>query len=241
MATAAPASPGRLDYYLVYASPVNGNSAVPEGILVEEFMLADDYSAAGLVSVGWSSPDRRWRASSDTSRRIRTDALLRRRVVPVARQTAEVFYRGLAGEDLPDEAALSAYCRVGAPMSMPAPLRLSAARVTAGFHETRLYRILFANELNPGALANLRAVWRMTTTGDPADPPVRVLGTAGRRIGGDAFSWDLRRLGAMDAWCVDLTVDLADSRDGAVGPLLRELTTTMRAQGLIPVTIDRFS
>ncbi|GAB3986465.1 hypothetical protein [Plantactinospora veratri] len=66
-----------------------------------------------------------------------------------------------------------------------------------------------------------------------------VVGTARRRVGADAFTWELRRIGAGAAWCLDLTADLAGSRDDAVGPLLRELTTAARIAGLIPVTIER--
>jgi hypothetical protein len=38
-----------------------------------------------------------------------------------------------------------------------------------------------------------------------------------------------------------VTVRLGGPSDAAVGPLLRELTAVMRAEGLIPVTIERFS
>ena len=53
--------------------------------------------------------------------------------------------------------------------------------------------------------------------------------------------WLLRRISLGAAWCLDLTANLAGDRGDALGPMLRALTTVMRAQGLIPVTIERFS
>ncbi|MFC5946231.1 hypothetical protein ACFPZ4_32830, partial [Micromonospora harpali] len=64
---------------------------------------------------------------------------------------------------------------------------------------------------------------------------------AGRRVGDDAFTWHLRRIGAGGPWCLDLTAELAGGRVDAVRPMLRELTTTLRMAGLLPVTVERFS
>jgi hypothetical protein len=229
-----------LDYYLICPrSPHDDDS--PEGIVVEEFVLGEDYSAIRLHSIGWSSNDRHWRKSAALSRAIRVDGNLRGRVRAIARDEAEVIYRRLGGGELPDEKALRTKFGDGEALPASAPLRLSRGQVPAGFHGTRLYRILFANELGPEGLANLAAAWRMTVTADIADPLARVIGTAHLRIGDDAFGWDLRRIGAGAAWGLDVTVNLAGSGDHTIGPLLRELTCVMREQGLIPVTIERFS
>ncbi|MEU2665566.1 hypothetical protein [Micromonospora sp. NPDC007220] len=234
-------SPPLLDYYLLYAVPVSGGKpAELEGILAEEFLLAEDHSAVGLVSTGWTVLDRRWCDASVTSQRIRADAGLRRRVMPVDRATAAAIYRETCGDELPSEATLRAHFIDRPAARMPGALRLSTPEARPGFHETRVYRILFANELSPDGLAALCASWQMSATGDVTDPGTRVVGTAGHRTRGDVFTWDLRRIGAGSAWCLDVTCELAGSRDETVGFLLRGLTTHMRAQGLIPVTVDRF-
>jgi hypothetical protein len=231
-------SPPQLDYYVICApASEGGGRGEPEGILAEEFLLADDHSAAGLVGAGWSSLDRHWRNASDTSRRVRADAALRSRVVPVSRSAAADLYRDLGGGDLPDETTLRTTFADAPVEPVPAPLRLGRPEVAPGFHETRIYRILFANDLGTDGLAAVRESWQMTCT----DPGAAVVGTARRRISGDLFVWDLRRIGGVGAWCLDVTVNLAGSDDEAVGLVLRGLTTQMRAQGLIPVTIDRFS
>jgi hypothetical protein len=237
-ALAARVPPPSLDYYLIYPQ---GPSTEPEGILVEEFVLTADYAAACLNSTGWTSSDRHWWNSSAFSRGVRVDADLRSRVAGVPRHEVELVYRRLGGGELPDEGTLRTYFRDGEPLATSAPLRLSRRQVAAGFHETRVYRILFANELGRDGLADLRATWQMTITGDFADPQARVIGTAHVRVGDDAFTWDLRRISLGAAWCLDLTANLAGDCADALGPLLRALTTVMRAQGLIPVTIERFS
>lgn len=211
----------------------------PEGLLAEEFLLSADYSSAGLVSGGWSRSQARWCDAAPTSRRLRVDAALRARVLPVGRTAAAAFYRDLCGADLPDEAALRA-CFGAPPAQLPPPLRLGGPAATPGFRETRVYRILFADELTPDGLAALSEAWQMPVTGDLSDPDVRVLGAVRRRVSGDAFRWDLRRVAAGAAWGLDVTCDLAGGRDEAVGVLLRGLTTQMRQQGMIPVTVDRF-
>jgi hypothetical protein len=218
-----------LHYYLVQ----------PDGLLVEEFLLATDYSSAGLVSSFWSRRESRWRDGADISRSVRLDAALRVQVVPVGRAAAAELYRSVCGVDLPDEAALRAHFG-DLPAPPPPPLRLGGPEATPGFRETRIYRILFVNELTQEGLDALSGAWQMPVTGDLADPEVRTLGAVRRQVSGDSFRWDLRRVAAGAAWGLDVTCDLAGERDEPVGVLLRGLTTQMRQQGLIPVTVDRF-
>jgi hypothetical protein len=223
-----------LHYYVVL-----DGAREPEGLLAEEFLFAADYSSAGLVSAGWSRPEGRWRNASATSQRLRGEAALRARVKPVGRAAAAAVYRDLCGADLPDESALRA-CFGDLPAQPPPPLRLSVPEAKPGFRETRVYRILFTDELTQDSLAALSEAWQMPVTGDPADPAVRTLGTVRRQVSGDAFRWDLRRVAAGAAWGLDVTCDLVGERDEAVGVLLSGLTTHMRQQGMIPVTVDRF-
>ena len=222
-------TPPPLDYYLV---------ARPDAILIEEFVFGPDRSAIGLDSVMWTGS---WLLSADFSRRLRLDAKLRARVTPVDRHGAEAAYRRLGGGelsgDLPGEETLRARFRDRLPMASAAPLRLTPPRVAEGFHDTRTYRILFADNLSEESIAALRARWRMT--GERGDG--RVIGTAQHRVGADVFTWDLRRIGPSVAWCLDVTVDLAGAGDDTVGPVLRELTSQMRSHGMIPVTVERFS
>lgn len=234
------ARPGQpsLDYYLIH--PDRGSATQPAGILVEEFVLAEDYSAVRLDSTGWTPKGRHWWSSAAFSRAVRINANLRGRVVATTRREAEITHRQLGGGELPAEETLRTYFHDGEPLSTSAPLRLRPDQVTAGFHDTRSYRILFANELDRDGLANLQATWRMAVTDDLADPRARIVGTAHLRVGDDAFTWDLRRIGPGVAWCLDLTTNLATGSGATIGPLLRELTTAMRTQGLIPVTIERF-
>ncbi|MER7271683.1 hypothetical protein [Micromonospora sp. WMMD712] len=245
----APAAPVRdavtasatLDYYLVHPGPAGGEPrGRPEGLVVEEFEHAADHSAARLHSAAWTPQDGGWWSSADFSRTMRLDAALRRRVVAVARPDAAAAYHELGGGDLPDEGTLRGHFHDPAPLAT-APLRLTPGHPAAGPGETRVYRVLFADALGPDGLAHLRATWRMTVAGDAADPGARVLGVARRRVGDDAFTWHLRRIGAGGPWCLDLTVDLAGDRDDTIRPMLRELTTTLRMRGLLPVTVERFS
>jgi hypothetical protein len=153
------------------------------------------------------------------SRRLRLDAGLRARVAFAGRGAAAELYRDLCGAHLPDEAALRA-CFGDPPASPSPPLRLGNPEATPGFRETRLYRILFVNDMAQGGLD--------------------ALSTVRRQLSRDAFRWDLRRVAAGAAWALDVTCDLAGERDEVVGVLLQGLTTQMRQQGLIPVTVDRF-
>ena len=223
-----------LHYYVVH-----DGAGEPDGLLAEEFLLAKDYSSAALVSSSWSRRDGCWRDAAATSRRLRLDAGLRAQLAPVGRAAAASLYWHLCGADLPNEAALRA-CFGGLPAQPPPPLRLNGPEATLGFRETRVYRILFVNKLTQDGLEVLSGAWQMPVTGDLADQEVRVLGEVRRQVSGDAFRWVLRRVAAGAAWGLDVTCDLAGERDEAVGVLLRGLTTQMRQQGLIPVTVDRF-
>ncbi|MFF3857431.1 hypothetical protein [Micromonospora sp. NPDC002575] len=230
-----------LDYYLVRPDPAGGaRRARPEGLIVEEFVFAADHSAVRLHSAAWTPQDGGWWSSAAFSRTMRLDAALRARVAAVDRRDAAAAYRELGGGELPDEGTLRGHFDDSTPLAT-APLPLTPGHPTAGFGETRVYRVLFADVLGPDGLAHLRTTWRMTVTGDAADPGARVLGVARRRVGDDAFTWHLRRIGAGGPWCLDLTVDLAGGRDDTVRPMLRELTTTLRMAGLLPVTVERFS
>jgi hypothetical protein len=216
-----------LDYYLIGSA---------DGLVVEEFVLADDHTAVGLRSTGWTAADRRWWSSAEFSRAMRADPALRTRVVAAERADVEVAYRRLGGGDLPDEPTLRGYFRDYEPLATSAPLLLGTGPVPDGYREKRLYRVLFAGELTPERLADLRAVWHMEAAGSE-----RVAGTARLPAGDDLFTWDLRRIGAGVAWCLDVTAFLRGGAGSALGPLLRELTATMRRHRLIPVTVDRFT
>jgi hypothetical protein len=238
-AAAAVAGAYALDYYLVL--PDSGTSTAPaDGIVVEEFVLADDHTAIGLDSAGWTAADGDWWSSAAFSREMRREPELRRRVVAVPRRDAEVVYRRLGGGELPGEAALRSRFHDREPLGDP-PLLLNSPEVPDGFHDKRLYRVLFAGDLGRDRLTHLQAIWRMTLCDDFADPRTRVVGTASLSVADDLFGWDLRRIGPGVAWSLDLTACLAGRSDDAVRPLLRELTTVMRHEGLIPATIERFS
>lgn len=222
-----------LDYYLISAGP--GDSG-PAGIVVEEFVLAGDFSVSGLDGAGWSPADGGWWSSADFTLSIRSDPNLRARVVAASRPEVETVYRRLGGAELPDEAALRGRFRDRAALATAAPLRLTPVAVPDGFHDRRVYRLLFAKELDAQQLPSLRDAWQMTFT----DTRTGVIGTAHRTVGSDRFTWELRRIGAGVAWSVDLTACLGGAGT-ALEPLLYELRTVMRRHGLIPVTVERFS
>lgn len=233
-----------------HGTAAHDTAARPDGIVVEEFVLAEDFSAIGLHSTGWTPAQVRdsagpsgaaWWSSRALSRGMRVDPALRARVVPVGRDDAEAAYRRLGGGDLPDETTLRTHFDDYEPLADSAPLHLGSDDVPDGFADKRVYRILFAKELSADRLANLVRLWRLAPVDDPTDPRARVLGTASRHVSDDVFTWDLRRIGAAVAWCVDLTAYLRDSSGSGIGPMLRELRTDMRRQGLIPVTVERFS
>jgi hypothetical protein len=234
-----PTEVSELDYYVIHP-PGGPGSGPPGGLLVEEFVLGPDHAAVRLDGAGWTAGEQRWWSAPALSRALRADPRVRARVTPVDRYGAEILHRRLGGADLPDEADLRARFEAGLPLDGSAPLRLDT-RTTSGFHETRSYRILCANAVTREGLARLAAAWRMTISEEAADPQARVIGTAHLRIGPDSFTWYLRRVGAGAAWCLDLTADLAGVRDDTVRPLLRRLVTVLRYQGLVPVTLERFS
>jgi len=205
-----------LDYYLVDGS----------GILVEEFVLGEDDAAVAIDNAGWT--DGRWWSSAAFSMNLRGDPRLRARVVPADRDEARLAYRRLGGGELPDEATLRGYFADPAPLPASAALRLDATPVPDGYRERRVYRVLFAGDLDPDGVAALRHRLRMPASGG-----------AGVAQAGDEFTWQLRRIGYGVAWCIDLTACL-NGDPARVRPLLRELTSAARGQGLIPVTIERF-
>lgn len=231
---------GPLDYYVVLAE-AGGPAGRVDGIVVEEFVFAADWTAAGLDGAGWSPGHGGWWSSAEFIRGMRTDPRLRARIRAVGRGEAEDVYRRLGGGELPDEAALRSRFHDRLPLDASAPLVFGPPEVPDGFHERRVYRVLFAGELDAARLGGLRAVWPMTLAEDFADPRARVAGTAHRRTARDRFTWELRRIGPGTAWGLDLTACLGGPSDQAVGPLLRELTTVLRHAGLIPVTVERFA
>lgn len=238
---AALTSPGSaLDYYLVSpAGPDEGQRGEPEVILVEE--LEFDADRFTLYSAGWSPTTRRWWSASAFSRAMRADAGLRGRVAVISRREAEAAYLRLGADALPGEELLRTYFDEGQTLSTSAPLRLTAAQPAPGFHESRIYRILFANELDAQGLADVQATWAMTIVADPEDPRARVIGTSTQDVDGDRFTWDLRRIGTGVAWCLDLTVHVADGRGVAIEPVLRGLINEMRQHRLIPAVVERLS
>jgi hypothetical protein len=237
-----PAPRPPLDYYLILAEDGTpaGQAGQAEAILVEEFVLADDCTAVGLNSTGWTPAGRGWWNSTAFSRGMRADPGLRARVVPVSRHGAQTAYRQLGGGELPTEPALRSYFPDSVPLTSSTPLRLDATDIPAGYHDKRIYRILFANDLTPQRVAQLWDAWRMTTASGPADPDGRVIGTATLSVGDDLFSWDLRQVGRGIAWCLDVTVCLGGGPGNAIEPVLRQLTAVMRRHGLLPMTIERF-
>ncbi|MDP9842639.1 hypothetical protein [Streptosporangium lutulentum] len=227
-----------LDYYLVFAGADDrGRGAPPSGNLIEEFLLCDDYTAAGLDSVEWTPATGAWRDSPASSRGIRVDPLLRERVVAVSRREAGDAYTMLGGGELPREASIRGLFHDGQPLPAAAPLDLGPP----GGGGPRLYRILFAGELGERGLANLWQALRLEPAGDPADPRTRVVGTATATVVGHVLTWELRRIGPGIAWCLDVTVRLGTGPSSAVGALLHHHRQAIREQGLIPVTIERFA
>jgi hypothetical protein len=175
-----------LDYYVVMEG--GGRAAA---LVVEEFVLAGDHTAAGLASATWTAGG--WGPS--LSMRLRKDPDLRARVAYATRQGAAEAFRVLGGGALPDESQLRQRLREYEPLNTAPPLRL-------GLTDAPYYRILFA--------------------GEPAD---------------DTAHPRLRRIGNGLAWCVDI----AAPEGVNVGAELRAARQAMRRNGLIPVTIERFS
>lgn len=226
----------QLDYYLIRQSA----GGAPAGVLAEEFVLCDDYSTAGTDSAGWTPEDGRWWSSAAFSGGIRFDAELRDRVTPIDRDDAAAAFRLLGGGVLPDEPALRGYFHDRASAPAAQPLRLRAGEPPAGFREQRVYSIVCAKSLDLPGLEALWSAWRMEPVDDPSDPQARIVGRAEASIADHSFSWELRRLGPGVGWSVDVTADLGDSLDSAVGSLLAELRRSMHGQGLITIAVERF-
>ncbi|MEV6525407.1 hypothetical protein AB0M43_25975 [Longispora sp. NPDC051575] len=222
--TAAPP----LDYYLLGRGP--------GGLLVEEFVTAPDHTVLAIDSAGWTGSDPGWWSTAEFCRRMRVDRELRAQVRPVSRAGAETAFRRLSGGPLPGEAELRAEFRDRHDLAVTAPLALGPAGPPAGYHSRRMYRLLFAGELGPAAVAGLAAGWGLTATSD-----ARVLGVARRDLAGDRVSWELRRVGAAHAWAVDVTALLIGPADSTIGPLLHGLRAEARFAGLVPALVERFA
>ncbi|SEF78428.1 hypothetical protein SAMN05444920_101647 [Nonomuraea solani] len=220
-----------MDYYLIAGK---AGERSPAGLLVEEFVLCDDYTAAGIDGAEWRPDTGAWSASAELSRAIRADRALRDRVTPVSRQEASDAFALLGGGELPEEAGLRTLFQERRTLPTSAPLNLGSG---GSGTRPRRYRILFAGELGDDGLANARTALQLEPTGDP-----RVVGTASVDAGGHGFTWELRRIGQGIAWCVDVTATkLGSGPAPALGALLHHHRQAIRDQGLIPVTVERFA
>ncbi|MEU7798299.1 hypothetical protein AB0B10_03415 [Micromonospora arborensis] len=225
-----------LDYYLVLPRQNERDpTTAVVGIVVEEFTRQHDHSTTGLDSAGWT-PDSGWWSSASLSRAIRSDPETLARVVPTSRRKAEGVYHALGGGQLPDDTVLRTYFLDHQPIVNAPPLRLGPAQPPAGFHERRVYRVLFAKDLRAEQVTSLRAAWRTPVDGMSASAASGHLETDG-----DQLTWELRRVGHTLAWCLDVTVLLSTATADAVGAALSDLTNVLRQHGLIPVTTERFS
>ncbi|MEU7926272.1 hypothetical protein [Micromonospora sp. NPDC049107] len=226
--------PGRaLDYHLVLPAS-DGHDG--ESVLVEEFTRQDDLCATGLHSASWTPSDGWW-SSASLSRGLRADPAVLARVVPVGRAEAADAYRRLGGGELPSEVVLRTYFRDHQPIAAATPLRLGPTQPPPeGFHERRVYRVLFAKDLRAEQVTALRSRWRTTgggTAGSVAD--------GCHDSGGARFTWDLRRVSHTLAWGLDVTVLMREGGAPAVRETLMNLTNLLRQQGLITVTTERFA
>ncbi|MET8350869.1 hypothetical protein [Micromonospora sp. NPDC005206] len=222
-----------LDYYLILAGHPAGEV---EGIVVEEFTRHPDHTTAGLDSAGWTPAGAGWWSSASFSRRMRSDPELLARVLPTCRSGAENACRTLGGGQLPAEAVLRTYFHDHQPFPTVPPLRFGPAQPPAGFHERRLYRVLFAKDLREEQVASLRTAWHSAVDRSPGSVAAGHL-----EQGDDQFTWDLRRVGHGLAWCLDVTVLMGNADSAAVAATLCDLTNLLRQHGLIPVTTERFS
>ncbi|MGC4789893.1 hypothetical protein ACLQ22_18915 [Micromonospora sp. DT178] len=230
-----------LDYYLLLAPARGEQPAAPEGILVEEFVRDQEFVTVGLFAAAWRVEDPRWLSCASFSRVTRTDPVSLTRVVPSDRSGAEIAYRRLGGGRLPDEAALRSSFVDHETLATAPLLRLGPVDTPAGFAEKRTYRVLFAKDLRAEQVEALRDCWSPPPGGQDARGPVPELPAGHRRAGNDLFSWTLRRVGGGLAWGLDVTALLATDLDDTVGPVLDDLTETVRWHGLIPVVTERFS
>ncbi|MEU3454761.1 hypothetical protein ABZ671_14320 [Micromonospora sp. NPDC006766] len=217
---------GALDYYLLHAQADDAQAA---GLLVEEFVLADDLSAIRLRTAGWTPADGGWWSSAAFARAIRTDRQLRARLKAVDRAAAAVTYGRLGGGALPDEEALRGHFHDDVPLSSGAPLRLGTG--------ADVHRILFAGELDDRQLARLSTLLRLGDVPAPTGRQPGVVGTGRLRVNDTNFRWNLRHVGG--AWCLDVTSQPAAG--DALRWVLRQLTGAARGHGLVPATVDRLS
>ncbi|MET8263246.1 hypothetical protein ACFYP0_08660 [Micromonospora arida] len=225
-----------LDYYLVLPRPDDRSlNTTVEGIVVEEFTRHHDFTTTGLDSAGWT-PEVGWWSSAALSRGMRTDPEMLTRVLPTSRREAEDVHRALGGWQLPAEKVLRTHFLDHQPIATAPPLRLGPAQPPDGFHEQRVYRILFAKDLRAEQVASLRTAWRTPAGGTAASAATGRLDEHG-----DQFTWDLRRVGHSLAWCLDVTALLRTDATAALGSTLSELTNVLRGHGLIPVTTERFA
>ncbi|WP_171055654.1 hypothetical protein, partial [Nonomuraea sp. KC401] len=167
------------------------------------------------------------------SRALRSDAGLRARMTAVDRRAAAEAYTRVCGGELPSEPELRTRSE-RQPLPGETPLDLGTLGGSSG--GARRYRILFAGELDAGALASARTALRL----EPSDDP-RVAGAASAGADGHGFSWELRRIGTGIAWCVDVTARLGPAPATALGTLLHHHRQAVRALGPVPVTVERFA
>jgi hypothetical protein len=201
-----------LDYYTV--TDPGGRL---QTLVVEEFVLRDDFTAAGIDGAGFNGV---WWSSAEFTRRLRTDAASS--TTPVSRPDAEAAFQALGGSELPAEPLLREHFADRALFAETQPLRFGPD------DGRRMYRLLFARDLDERHLAGLMAALRLSPVDDPR--------VAGRSVS-DQGMCELRRVGDV-AWGIDVTVPAASP---AVGSLLGVAMLTARGHGLIPVTIDRFA
>ncbi|WP_166427781.1 hypothetical protein, partial [Nonomuraea mesophila] len=174
-----------------------------------------------------------WAGGALLTRDLRSDPGLQARTTAADRRAAEEAYARMCGGELPSEPELRARSE-HQPLPGEAPLDLGTLGGSpAG---ARRYRILFAGELDAGALAGARAALRLEPSGDP-----RVAGAASAGADGHGFSWELRRIGGSIAWCVDVTARLGSAPATALGTLLHHHRQAIRALGPIPVTVERLA
>jgi hypothetical protein len=165
-----------LDYYVVMEG--GGRAAA---VVVEEFVLAGDHTAAGLASATWTAGG--WGPS--LSLRVRSDPSLLARTAFATRAGAAEAFRVLGGGELPDPAGLRRLLRDYEPLNTAPPLRL-------GLIDAPYYRILFAGEpTDADAHPQLRRIgnglaWCVDITapeGVNAGPELRAARDARRRNG----------------------------------------------------------
>ena len=205
-----------------------------EGIVVEEFTRHHDFTTTGLDSAGWT-PEAGWWSSAALSRGMRTDPEMLARVLPTSRREAEDVHRALGGGQLPDETVLRTHFLDHQPIATAPPLRLGPAQPPAGFHERRVYRVLFAKDLRAEQVASLRTAWRTPAGGTGASAASGRLDKRATRSPGICAASAIPRLVSRRDRPADTDATVA------LGSTLSELTNVLRQHGLIPVTTERFS